>query len=97
MTSPMAKGLFHKAMPLSGGISLASNLPPGSLPTLNPASTYLAQGEALLVNLLVADGTAADAGSRKAYVATQTPAQIADYLRAKDAKAILGHSCWPRG
>ncbi len=60
MASPMAKGLFHKAMPLSGGISLATNLPPGSLPTLNPASTYLAQGNGLLLNLLVADGKAAD-------------------------------------
>ena len=36
--------LFHRAAPLSGGISLASNLPPGRLPTLNPASAYLTQG-----------------------------------------------------
>jgi para-nitrobenzyl esterase len=43
MTSPMAKGLFHKAFEMSGGISLASNLPPGTLPTLSLASTSLAQ------------------------------------------------------
>ena len=43
IASPLSKGLFHKAMPLSGGISLASNLPPGSLPTLMPASAYLAR------------------------------------------------------
>jgi para-nitrobenzyl esterase len=89
MTSPLAAGLFHKAVPLSGGISLASNLAPGMIPTLNPASTYLAQGNALLLNLLIADGKAADLGSAQAYAAAQTPAQIADYLRAKDAKAIL--------
>ena len=89
MTSPMSKGLFHKAMPLSGGISLASNLPAGSLPTLNPASTYLAQANALLAHLLVADGRATDLAGAQAYVATQTPAQIADYLRSKDAKTIL--------
>ena len=89
MTSPLAKDLFHKAMPLSGGISLASNLPLGSLPTLNPASTYLNQGNALLAQLLIADGTAADATAAAAYIATQTPAQIADYLRAKDARQIL--------
>lgn len=89
LTSPLANGLFHKAVPLSGGISLASNLPAGSLPTLNPASAYLAQGNALLANLLVADGKAADLASAQAFAATQTPAQIADYLRAKDAKAIL--------
>ena len=89
LASPLAKGLFHKAAPLSGGISLATNLPAGTLPTLNPASTYLAQGNALLANLLIADGKAADVAGALAYAATQTPAQIADYLRGKDAKLIL--------
>jgi para-nitrobenzyl esterase len=89
MTSPLADGLFHKIVALSGGISLASNLPAGSIPTLNPASTYLGQGNALLVQLLIADGTAADATAAAAYVATRTPDQIADYVRAKDAKQIL--------
>ena len=37
--------LFHRAVPLSGGISLASNLPPGRIPTLNPASVYAAAGQ----------------------------------------------------
>ncbi|MDM0041104.1 carboxylesterase family protein [Variovorax sp. J22G21] len=89
MTSPMAKGLFHKAFEMSGGISLASNLPPGSLPTLSPASVSLAQGAAILEKLLVADGTAADAAAAKIYIATRTPAQIADYLRAQDGSALL--------
>lgn len=89
MTSPLATGLFHKAIPLSGGISLASNLPAGTIPTMNPASAYLAQGNALLANLLIADGKAADLVSAQAFAATQTSAQIADYLRSKDAKAVL--------
>ena len=89
MASPMAKGLFHKAMPLSGGISLASNLPPGSLPTLNPASAYLAQGNGLLLNLLVADGKAADLAAAATYAAGMSAADVAAYLRAKDAKTIL--------
>ena len=89
LTSPLAAGLFHKAVPLSGGISLASNLPAGTIPTLNPASTYAAQGSALLAKLLIADGKATDSASAQAFIATQTPAQIADYLRAKDAGAIL--------
>ena len=90
MTSPMAKGLFHKAFEMSGGISLASNLPPGTLPSLSPASTSLAQGAAILEKLLVADGTAADATAAKAYIATRTPAQIAEYLRAQDGGRMLG-------
>ena len=87
MTSPMAKGLFHKVFEMSGGISLASNLPPGALPTLTPASTK--QGETLLEKLLVADGTAVDAPAARTYLATRTPAQVADYLRAQDGKALL--------
>ena len=70
-------------MPLSGGISLASNLPAGSIPTLSPASTYLAQGNALLQNLVIADGLATDAASAQAYIATQSSAQIAAYMRSK--------------
>ena len=82
--------LMHRAVPLSGGISLASELPPGSLPTLNPASIALAQGNALLYNLLIADGKASDTASAQAYAATQTAAQIADYLRGKDPATLLG-------
>lgn len=76
-------GLFHRTVPLSGGISLASNLPPGSIPTLSPAFVYLAQGNALLQNLVVADGLATDAASAQAYIAGKTNAEIADYLRGK--------------
>jgi para-nitrobenzyl esterase len=89
MTSPLASGLFHRAVPLSGGISLASNLPSGTIPTLNPASTYAAQGNALLAKLLIADGRATDTASAQAYIATQTPAQVADYMRSKSGDAIL--------
>ena len=89
MTSPMAKGLFHKAFEMSGGISLASNLPSGTLPSLSPASASLAQGESILEKLLVADGTAADATAAKNYIAGRTPAQIAEYLRSQDGGKML--------
>jgi len=89
LTSPLASGLFHRAVPLSGGISLASNLPAGTIPTLNPATTYAAQGNALLAKLLIADGKATDTASAQAYIATQTSAQIADYMRSKSGGTIL--------
>ncbi|PKO67342.1 MAG: carboxylesterase [Betaproteobacteria bacterium HGW-Betaproteobacteria-16] len=89
MASPTSAGLFHKIVPLSGGISLASNLSPGTIPTLNPASTYLAQGNGLLVRLVIADGLAADPVSAQAWIATQSAPQIADYLRGKSGDAIL--------
>ena len=89
VASPLTNGLFHRAAPLSGGISLASNLPAGALATLDPASKYANQANLLLYNLLIADGKAADLAGAQAYVATQTNVQIADYMRAKDAKTIL--------
>ncbi len=93
LTSPLVVNanpqLMHRAVPLSGGISLASELPAGSLPTLNPASTALRQGNALLNYLLIADGKAADSTSADAYIATQSHAQIADYLRSKEPAALF--------
>ena len=93
-TSPLVVGanpkLMHKVVPLSGGLSLASNLPAGSFPTLNTAAVAQAQGSALLSNLLIADGLATDTASAQAYAASRTPAQIAAYLRAKDPATLLG-------
>lgn len=93
-TSPLmvaaSPKLFHRVMPMSGGISMASNLPAGSIPTLSPAATYLAQGNALLQNLVIADGLATDAASAQAYIATRTNAQIADYLRGKTPEQLFG-------
>jgi para-nitrobenzyl esterase len=92
-TSPLMTAanpkLFHRVMPLSGGISMATNLPAGSIPTLSPASTYLLQGNALLQNLVIADGLATDAASATAYIAGQTSAQMADYLRGKSSSQLF--------
>ena len=89
LTAPAAAGLFHKALPISAGISLATNLPAGTIPTLNPASRYAAQAGALLAALAVADGLAPDAAAAAALVAGWTPAQTASYLRGKDGRVLL--------
>jgi len=81
--------LFHRAAPLSGGISLASNLPPGSIPTLALASTYALQGTQLLYQQVIADGLAVDQAGAAAWVASQTPEQVAAYLRSKSPAALL--------
>jgi len=89
LTAPQAAGLFHKIIPVSGGLSLAANLPQGTIPTLKPASSYAAQAQKLLASLIVADGLAADPGAAQALAATWTPAQTASYLRGKDARMLL--------
>ncbi|HEX7889028.1 MAG TPA: carboxylesterase family protein [Ramlibacter sp.] len=82
MTAASPK-LFHRTVPLSGGISLATNLPPGSIPTLSPLLQYQAQGVTLLQNLLIVDGLATDTASANLYIATKTPAEIAAYMRSR--------------
>jgi len=89
LASPMAKGLFHKALPISAGLSLQSNLTAG-LPTLSPESTALTQGQNILKTLVVVDGKASNA-TAASYIAAQPPAQIAAYLRGQDANKLLAN------
>lgn len=89
VASPLGAGLFHKAVPISGGISLASNLPGGTIPSLNDASASLAQGNALLARLVIADGLAIDLPTAQAYIATQSALQVANYLRGKAGATVL--------
>lgn len=89
VASPLGAGLFHKAVPISGGISLASNLPPGTIPSLNPSATSQTQANTLLARLLIADALATDLPSAQAYIATQSATQIADYLRGKAGGTVL--------
>lgn len=80
--------LFHRVVPLSGGLSLATNLPAGSIATLSPASAYLGQGDLLLINQLIADGKATDTASALAWMAANA-GQVADYLRGVPAATLL--------
>jgi carboxylesterase type B len=92
MTSPLAvnanPALVHKLLPLSGGLSPASELPAGSIATMAAPSAFRGQADYFLSQLVIGDGLAADAPAAAAYVASQTPAQIAGYLRGKSADAI---------
>ena len=93
MVSPLvvnaSPSLVHRVVPISGGLSLASELPAGSIATLAPASAYAGQAAYLLAQLVIGDGLATDLTSANAYIATQTNAQLAAYLRGKSADAVL--------
>jgi len=93
MVSPLVvnatPSLVHRLLPISGGLSLASELPAGSIPTLAPASAYAGQGGVLLTQLLIADGLATDNASAQTYIASKSSAEIATYLRGKSADAVL--------
>ena len=93
MTSPLVVSaqpqLFHKAIPMSGGLATAAELPPGSIPLLQPASFSLAQGNKLLYSLLITDGLATDDTTAAAYVATKSNAEMAAYLRSNAPTAVF--------
>jgi len=93
MVSPLVvnanPSLVHRVIPISGGLSLATELPAGSIATMAPASAFAGQAAFLLQQLVIADGLATDATSANAYIASQTNAQLATYLRGKSADAVL--------
>lgn len=93
LTSPLVQQMprppFHRLVALSGGISSAASLPPGSFSAILPRSVWQARGKALLVHSLVADGTAADPAAAEAFIAARSPGELAAYLRGKSADALL--------
>ena len=93
LTSPLVlkakPQLFHKAILMSGGFALPTDLPAGCIPTLKPASYTRAQGQKLLNGLLIADGKATDDAGAVALAGTWTPEATAAYLRTQTPGAVL--------
>lgn len=77
LVSPLSAGLFHKAVPLSGGMLFSG------------ASAAQSYAERLLAAALLADGLASDAASAAAYIAGHSKAELSGYLRAKPAEDLL--------
>jgi para-nitrobenzyl esterase len=79
MVSPLVvntkPALFQRLVPLSGGVATATTVPN--------------QNNALLSALLVADGTVKDTAAATAYIASQSNADLAAYLRSKSADTLL--------
>ncbi|HEY1720621.1 MAG TPA: carboxylesterase family protein [Magnetospirillaceae bacterium] len=93
LTSPVVvetrPALFHRAVPLSGGLGTAADLPPDSIPIILPDAYSQAQSAKLLTSLLIADGKAADDEAATAYAATLSNAQTADYMRSKSPAELF--------
>ncbi len=93
LTSPLcvaaSPALFHRLVPISGGIAMKADLPIARVPALHPESAHLAQGNALLEHALVAEGVAPDLPAAKAWIRSQDDGQIAAWLRARPAGSLL--------
>lgn len=93
LTSPLVvqapAPLFQRAIALSGGISLASNLASGCIPTLQTVAAAQLQAQSLLVGLLIAQGQAPDPASASALMATWPSQELANFLRAQSPEDIF--------
>jgi para-nitrobenzyl esterase len=93
MTSPLAVAerprLFHRAVVLSGGLALRSELPLGGRPWVEDAASAKEQGARLLQALLLDEGRASNPEAADALVASWKDGQIGAYLRAQTPEAIL--------
>jgi len=93
MTSPLMigaqPGLAHRVLPMSGGISRAEDLPPGSVPVLLDPAYFDRQAELLLTQALIAGGHAPDAAGAQAWLASHKAGDIAQYLRGRSTDEVL--------
>jgi len=93
LTSPMVAArrvpLFHRVVALSGGLSTAATLPPGSIPGVLPLRTWAARADSLLVHSLIDAHTVADQASARTFVATQPPEALTSFLRGRTADELL--------
>ena len=77
VVSPLSAGLLHKAAPLSGGIAF------------NTQAAARSYGQGLLEAFVIADGKATDSATAQAWLATQTHAQVASWLRGLPADQLV--------
>lgn len=85
IASPLAAGLFHKAISMSGGIG-------GST-----MAAAVAKSNAIINALLIKDKLATDKASADTYRAGQTDAWIKNYLMGKTAADLYGIQVDPTG
>lgn len=88
LLSPMARGLFHRAIVQSGGLRLSD---PAKAEHFidDPEEGHPNSSQEALVRLLIADGRARDRSAAKAQLADLTVAEIARYLYGKPSQEIL--------
>jgi para-nitrobenzyl esterase len=85
MVSPLAAGLFHKAMPISGGLSTSK------------VSAAEAKANAVIDAFLIKDGYATDSTSAAIFRGNQTNAWIKNYLMSKTTDDIVNIQMDPKG
>ena len=82
LSSPLAAGLFHRAIPMSGLATTRSREEAENYTDTGIRGLPVSSGE-LLLQLLIQDGKASDRSAALRWVSSSQPAAIAAYLRSK--------------
>ena len=82
LSSPLAAGLFHRAIPMSG-FAITRSVEEASHYTDAPTAGFPHSSGELLLQLLIGDGKAKNRAAAKAKVTSMTAAETAIYLRGK--------------
>jgi para-nitrobenzyl esterase len=88
LLAPAARGLFHRAIVQSGGTtstSIANAV--HYVDDAEPGDPFSARE--VVLNLLIADGSASDRASAKAFAEGLSAEELAGYLRSKPPEAVL--------
>ncbi len=88
LLSPLASGLFHRAIVQSGG--LRSRTPAQAEHFADdPEPGHARSSNEVLASLLVASGEASDPAEARAWIAARKPPEVAAFLRARTPDALL--------
>tara|TARA_B100001971_G_scaffold56864_1_gene51876 strand:+ start:1409 stop:3226 length:1818 start_codon:yes stop_codon:yes gene_type:complete len=88
MASPLAEGLFHRAIVQSGGLTIVPVVQ-GENYVDDEAAGHPFSSKEIVNNLLVKDATATDRDAAKALQESMTAAEIAAYLYGKSSAEIF--------
>ncbi len=88
LLSPLARGLFHRAVMQSGGMGGATAVEAEAFADATVPGHPYSSGE-VVAKLLVHDGTGADPAAARTRIASMSGAELEGYLRGKSHQEIL--------
>ena len=88
LLSPLARGLFHRAVVQSGGMGGSTTEEAEHFTDADPPGHPYSSNE-IVAKLLVHDGTASDGAAARSRIASMSAAELESYLRGKTHQEIL--------
>jgi para-nitrobenzyl esterase len=90
LASPLAKGLFHKAI-IQSGSTHSTDITEAEAFRTESGQGYANSSNEILAQVLLNDEKAYDLASAKGLITTQSDQAIADYLHKKSPQELMGH------